>query len=227
MADERLRTLEREAARGDVAARARLLRERLRVGAAAPERLRLAAALDEPAARLALGDDAPPSVDTVGGLVDALEAHGGREGLVRAALAGAAAALPRWAARIPDDPRPVAALSAARASFEAGGAEAALARSLVEATAAARLDAWELLAEPDPDAPPDVVDEADGAVYAAVYAARAARSAVLAVTWWFEGASLYSLSRYARDALFDAAGALGQPAVLAAVRAELVAWALG
>lgn len=227
MTDERLRTLEREAATGDVAARARLLRERERVGELPPERLRLGAALGDAAARLALADSTGPiTVDTTGGLVEALEAHGGREGLVRAALAAATVAAPRWVSRVPLDARPVEALAAARRSLERGDADPALSTHLEAATSAARLDAWELLGEHPPETPPDEVDAADGDAYAAVFAARAARAALLAVTWWFEGASLYSLARYARDALFDGAGAVGQPDVLEAVRRELLPWTL-
>ncbi len=59
MGDERVRRLERGAAQGDLAARAGLLRERLRAGALAEERVRLAALLGDPAARL-LSPPPPP-----------------------------------------------------------------------------------------------------------------------------------------------------------------------
>lgn len=53
--DERLRALEAAAARGDVEARAALLRERVRAGRLEPERVRLAAYLGDAAARQADG----------------------------------------------------------------------------------------------------------------------------------------------------------------------------
>jgi hypothetical protein len=53
--DQRLRDLERDAAHGDLQARARLLLERVRVGDLTEERLRLAAYLGDEAARIAIG----------------------------------------------------------------------------------------------------------------------------------------------------------------------------
>lgn len=59
MTDERLRRLSREA-EGDDDARARWITERLRAGRLFRRRVELAAWLGDGAARLALGDDAPP-----------------------------------------------------------------------------------------------------------------------------------------------------------------------
>lgn len=53
--DQRLRDLERDAGKGDLEARARLLQERVRVGDLTEERLRLAAYLGDEVACLALG----------------------------------------------------------------------------------------------------------------------------------------------------------------------------
>lgn len=234
MADERLRALERGAQAGDPSSRARLLGERVRVGALRAERLALAALLADPAARLALADAAPAPPAGVAGLVEALERYG-REPLVRGALAAATAAAPRWAACFPRDPRLAAALDAARTALDrddvallAGHTEAAQALTLVDAAAALPP---ELAAPPadgvDPAAHEAAYAAALPAANAAVFAARAARAAVWCVSWRLEGASLYSLANYARDALFDAAGAIGEPVVLEAVRADVVAWALG
>ena len=52
--DERLRDLERQAARGDVQAAAKLLLERVRVGELDRQRLRLAAFLEYEPARVAV-----------------------------------------------------------------------------------------------------------------------------------------------------------------------------
>lgn len=62
MSDDRLRGVERSAALGDPIARARLLVERARRGRLAPERLRLAAWLGDPTARLATGEDSDETV---------------------------------------------------------------------------------------------------------------------------------------------------------------------
>src|SRR5687768_4212537 len=58
MADQRLRSVEREVLAGEPGAPARLLRERLRAGAVDLERVRLAAWLGDGDARDALGADA-------------------------------------------------------------------------------------------------------------------------------------------------------------------------
>jgi hypothetical protein len=59
MTDQRLRDLEREAARGDLQAQARLLLERVRVGDLTEEKLRLAAYLGDEAAKLAVAGGGP------------------------------------------------------------------------------------------------------------------------------------------------------------------------
>ncbi|MCO5170936.1 MAG: hypothetical protein M9894_31795 [Planctomycetes bacterium] len=85
MPDDRLRDRARDAERGDPDARARLLVERVRSGALAPERLRLAAHLGDEAAGLALGeaDDGPGDLVAWAGRL----AGAGREALVRAFVA--------------------------------------------------------------------------------------------------------------------------------------------
>jgi hypothetical protein len=222
VADERLRTVEREALSGDPAARARLLRERVRVGALTRERLALAASLGDEVARLAAPDE-PLLPGGVASLLDALE-RWGREPLGRAALSAARAALPRWAALVADDPRPARALDDALAWLDAPDATRAraLEAHLDAVQQLARAEPWDLA--PPTDGDPALAPEAANA---AVFAVRAARGAVWSVLWFAEGASLYSMANYARDALFDAAGAVGEAAVLEAVRADLVAWALG
>ncbi len=72
MADERLRALEREAARGDEPARAALLVERVRLGRLPATRLAAAALLGEPAARAALGSRAPEGSGDLARLVRSL-----------------------------------------------------------------------------------------------------------------------------------------------------------
>lgn len=69
MSDERLRQLEREAASGDVDAKAKLLLERMRIGGLTAERLRLAAYLGDEASRRALGTEAPPEVHELGQMI--------------------------------------------------------------------------------------------------------------------------------------------------------------
>lgn len=103
MSDAEMRELERRAAQGDLEAAARGLLVRLRRAGLLPERVRLAACLGDPAARLALGPAAPPDGfeapgDDLGGrtaLAVELEKNG-KEAGVRAALAVAEWALPRW-----------------------------------------------------------------------------------------------------------------------------------
>jgi len=102
VADERLRELERAAARGEPASRARLLRERVRLGEGEPGRLRLAAALlGEPCD----GRPAPPPEPSIFAWVRSLGQGGSRaaawgriapEAGLRAAVAAARAALPVW-----------------------------------------------------------------------------------------------------------------------------------
>jgi hypothetical protein len=87
MADQDLRRAERDAAQGDVEARARLLAARLRQGEADADRLRLAALLGDEAAAAA--------VETEGDLYEALLACG-KQAAVRLALASARLVLPLW-----------------------------------------------------------------------------------------------------------------------------------
>ena len=106
--DQRLRELERnEAASG------RLLRERLRAGALAPERLRLAAALGHPGAREALGE---PVQDSSLAALLALAAALGPEGPLCVAAAATREALSRHELWLMDAlPRVRAALEAVEA----------------------------------------------------------------------------------------------------------------
>lgn len=97
MTDARLRGHERTAG-DDVAARARLLVERGRAGQLPPGGLRLAAGLGDPAARLALGPDAPPPGEVTPPLRALCEAvvAAGAEATVRGALAVGWTAVGRW-----------------------------------------------------------------------------------------------------------------------------------
>lgn len=119
MADARLRALEREATRGDGVAGARLLLERVRLGALEPSRLRLAAYAGDARARLALGPGAPVAPAEPKAWVLGFESWG-QEVCVRAASAVARAALPLWEGRrasVVDD-RPREALEAIDAWLE-------------------------------------------------------------------------------------------------------------
>lgn len=148
MADARLRALEREAIRGDGVAGARLLLERVRLGALAPSRLHLAAYAGDARARLALGPGAPVAPAEPKAWVLGFESWG-QEVCVRAAAAVARAALPLWEGRRggPVDPRPRQALEAVDAWLD----DPCVARALT-----CRARAEELWAEvPDsPDAWP-------------------------------------------------------------------------
>ncbi len=86
--DDRVRGFERAAGHGGVEAQARLLWERVRRGELERERLRLAAHVGDPAARMALAADAPPLPADLRACVRGLEAWG-MDALVRAALAAA------------------------------------------------------------------------------------------------------------------------------------------
>lgn len=109
MTDERLRRLERLAA-DSIEDEASFLLERVRTGVLRPRQLELAAYCGYPAARLALGEAAPPpfiltlpavrmdgeeAARTHGGWVRTLRALAGRELLARA-VAAAARASPYW-----------------------------------------------------------------------------------------------------------------------------------
>lgn len=102
--DDRLRGVEREAALGDLAAQARLLVERVRRGRLDLERLRLAAWLGDPAARLALGEDLEESGRRRrrDGWTRTLAAWG-QEALVRAAYVVAAESMRHWRRHYRDD----------------------------------------------------------------------------------------------------------------------------
>jgi hypothetical protein len=111
MSDDRLREVEREAALGDQAAQARLLVERVRRGRLELERLRLAAWLGDPTARLALGadkDDGSSSGRRArvrrDGWTVALAAWG-QEALVRAAYVVASESMRHWKRHYRDDTR--------------------------------------------------------------------------------------------------------------------------
>ena len=95
MADARLRSLERAARAGDVAARARLLAERVRLGRLARDRVELAAHLGDPAAALVVGVELPAG--PLGPWAAELR-RWGHEACARVALATATAMLPVWEA---------------------------------------------------------------------------------------------------------------------------------
>lgn len=76
MSDARLRELERGDDAGDLAARVRLITERLRVGAIAPEQVSLAAFAGDEAARLVAGAATPASVRGLNQWWLALAGHG-------------------------------------------------------------------------------------------------------------------------------------------------------
>lgn len=64
MPDDEARQLERDASHGDLATRARALTQRVREADLSPSRLRVAAALGDPASRIAVGQD-PHAEDTL------------------------------------------------------------------------------------------------------------------------------------------------------------------
>ncbi len=97
--DDRARAFERQAHTGDLDARGRALWERARRGELALERVTLAAYLGEPAARRALGGDAPALPADVHACARGLE-RWGHEALVRAALAAAGRVLHLFAAEV-------------------------------------------------------------------------------------------------------------------------------
>jgi hypothetical protein len=111
MADDRLREVEREAAWGDPAGRARLLVERVRAGQLEHERLRLAAWLGDRAACLATGEAGGPGAAASGsqtrrGRRDAWTralAAWGKEAIVRAAYVVARDELRHWRRHYRDD----------------------------------------------------------------------------------------------------------------------------
>ena len=123
MTDTWLRRHERAAAQGDLEASVHFLCDRLRRGNLTEERVRLAAYLGDPSARLLLGDRAPelPAIRARAGLelnqrrwVTGLRAYG-KEWLVRAAAAIAHTRLEAWSQWDDTDERPRRALAAAEA----------------------------------------------------------------------------------------------------------------
>lgn len=112
MSDERLRELQRRwQETGAVEDGAALLRARLRAGTLTPERLALLAHLGEPAASLALGDDAPEPIASASAWLSGLDRFG-REAHLRAAVAVAARLRPLFERANPRDRRYQAALEA-------------------------------------------------------------------------------------------------------------------
>lgn len=113
MTDQRLRDLERDAARGDLHAQARLLLERVRVGDLAEDQLLLAAYLGDAPAQAALASATtstlPDDIDTWARSLKPF----GQETSVRAALGVAGEFMTAWRMRRPSDDRPVRAIQAA------------------------------------------------------------------------------------------------------------------
>lgn len=145
MADLRLRALERDAARGDEVAAARVLSERLRRGDLTAERLRLAGYLGDSTARLALGPVARVEQD-VSAWTRGFDAWGAEVAL-RGVLALARAALPRCEARLTAPEVARAALATVEDLLEAPSPEA-----LADARAAiAALDALDVAPSADLD----------------------------------------------------------------------------
>lgn len=212
MSDARLRQLQRDAATGDLAARARLLNERVRIGDLAPDRLQLAAYLGDEAAEEALGQrpHVPPTI-TIGRWVRGLaRPTDGRypdwaaQAYARAAAAAARATLPCFAGRDPAGAvRAVDALDAwiACPCDEHGRASAAAASHV-------------------PQSPPGP---------AGLFASRGVRFAGLAIlraaaVSLVQGGAPATAS--ASDAAADAARATSAEVVRAAIREALVPWAL-
>jgi hypothetical protein len=113
MPDARFRSLQRQAAQGDLQAQGRLLLERVRAGDLDPDGLRLAAYLGDPGAREALGADAPAAPPDLGDWAVGIAPSGAgardpwtREALARVAAAAARAALPAWEEQHPNDRLP-------------------------------------------------------------------------------------------------------------------------
>jgi len=114
MSDSHQRELERAAALGDDAARAKLLAERVRSGSLDPARLRLAAHLGDSAARTALDGEAPAVIEALGSWVGALGAWG-RPLVVRSLLVATRRVLPIFTAALPHEESPERALRGAEA----------------------------------------------------------------------------------------------------------------
>lgn len=116
MGDLSRRALRHAAEAGDLESQARLLVERLRGGELTEAGLRLAAALGDQGAALALGVEAAAVTDDLRELLELLDAIGKAKYLVRAAVAGAERVLPQWVA-VSADPTPRWALEAALAWY--------------------------------------------------------------------------------------------------------------
>ncbi len=138
----------------------------------------------------------------------------------------------------PLDPRVVAALGAARAWLDLPEQPLrAVLHAAFDALGAlsAATDPWavhhaaqEAAGDPTPDGGTPVDwDAAYLAAYTSAAIVRAVHRAVRCVVWHADGASRTALAGYAREALVDAAEAVGTDAVLAAVRGELLAWSRG
>lgn len=116
MGDRSRRALRHAAEAGDLESQARLLVERLRAGELTEAALRLAAALGDAGAGLALGVEAAAPTDDLRDLLEVLDAIGKAKFLVRAAAAAAERVAPQWAA-VSADPTPRWALEAAWAWY--------------------------------------------------------------------------------------------------------------
>ena len=255
MSDARLRALERASAAGDLEARARLLRERVRLGTLAGPRLELAAQLGDPSARAALGDAAPAEVTpeatwqeaqrrwaSGGGsrvwLAKAVGLHArrwcealsayGPEPLVRVALAAARAVADRVEPHLAGPPAR-AAREAAEAWLRGEGDSETCARAGDEVTLAARQ-----MLSPTPTPAERAAYAAATAASMAAYTAgslvpeTAAHSAAHALR---AASDAWALARAegtsAEAATADSPGGLLHAPVWAAVRDEVVPWALG
>ncbi len=220
--DARRRELERRTGAGDLEAAAALLIARVRAGELGPERLALAARLGEPAAALATGER-PEEVPGELSAWFATLLPWGVHVLVRATAAAAAFVLPGFERLAPGDLRPRGAVDAAQAWCDAPGAATVSAAS--RAARGALAAAQELARQADfqgewaRDDPP---------LYAGYHAACAAHDAA-------QAALLAARAPDGGETLVHQAGKVEQvlaragadvPAVYAAARVRLRAWAL-
>lgn len=204
--DERLRQLERQAARGDGAAAAQLLVGRLRRGELTRRELELWAYLGDGAAAAALGLEAPSGGDDLRLWVDGLTQWDPWLS-VRAALVAARLVLPVFERARPDDPRPARALAWSEAYLED---RAEPTRQRVFAAAAAAFDARE--------------DAGAGPAHWAASAATAAAELTARAPEVLAGQEGHSLAYQVHATLDDAARALASEAPLrAAIAATLLA----
>lgn len=206
MADESLRRWERLAEAGDLEARARLLRERMRLGELPAERLGLLALLEDPLAAQALGQELPetrPSPKDWARMLAPL----GPEVVVRVAVGLARAVLRR------DEPYSLRAIRAAEAwVLNQDKARAEAAGQAADAIAARR---WAIEAH------------LHSSVEAAEAAARVAQFATLPVGPPFTANmdAPYWLGICARSAIRAAPG--GEDETRAALRQEVLPWVMG